>query len=120
VARYSLRSSPLCGGCHYAMTRDEQLRAKRVWRERNPEKWKATANAWLKSNPERRRRTAQRWIAKNRERHNGYSARYWDALADSVVLKTLGLNWAPPELVAAKRAHLKLLRLIHERKKAHT
>lgn len=99
------------------------------WRARNPEKVREYARNWNKKNPEVCKRNSAKWKADNPEKQAGVVLRSKPRknlrtranranLTDGYIADLLGLsvNDAPPELIEAKRIHLKIHRLLRSMK----
>lgn len=115
-----------CKDCQRVETRERMRR-----RAKNPEASalaRAKLEAWKEANPELARRThakAQlRYYHKNKEKFYGLHRRYFERIKDDLeepyvrglIAKAAGARRAdvPQQLVEAKRAHLKVTRVIQE------
>ena len=111
------------------MTPDERAMAvqrRREWREANPEKVHAACHNWYLRNKDRKREQRRAW-SKRVDYPKQHTARQRAELHDCYVLRVLTQGSSilkprciPPLLVEAKRAHLKLRRLLKDAESTHT
>jgi hypothetical protein len=86
--------------------REMKLKASRAWYKANPGKKEASDKAWRDANPER--------VRVNSNRH---SQKCRDELRNSYVSQLLGgRDVATPEMIEVKRLHIKIHRLLGEKR----
>ncbi len=69
---------------------------------------------WRAANPQRVETYRSRYAETDRARHRAYSKRDTESLTDRYVAKVLGMPDAPAPLIDAKRAHIKVQRLLKD------
>lgn len=111
----------------------EKKRSRR-WRLANPERVRENNHRWRLKHPERAKELSRRWRLKNPEKQRERQRRWYRASPEKIrelwrkkskqqtekmsnayvrrLLKFAGIFHPSPELIAAKRAHIQLLRLV--------
>ena len=108
----------------YVDNKEKVLEQCKVWREKNKERCKENAAMWSSNNREKEAELSRLWYARNKNREsvkkkrNGYAKQSTIEIRDNYVRSALRLNTTncPPELIEAKRAQIKIKRLLKESK----
>lgn len=108
----------------YAANTEKANARNKAWQKANRERVNAASYAWKKAHPERMKECTAAWYEANRDNQNARQAERRKAMPDwyikYIVITTSSLPKQaniPAEMIEAKRAELKLTRLIKEMKK---
>jgi len=111
----------------HAANREKVKARHAAWYAENTEMVKARMKAWYAENTERGKVSMKAWYAENIEkvkaRYAAYRAGIPDKYVENIIRKSNNLIrqiQIPPEMIEAKRAELKLKRLIKELKNENT
>ena len=114
-----------CGVIYHAKyvvkNREKHRLRNAKYRGANREAYRLLASKWRTENPEKHALKQAKWRTENPEKAKLISAKHIAALSDAYVVNKIvaGTNipreMIPPELIQAKRTHLKLARTLKEK-----